>query len=171
MEPASGLDPRTLKSWPELKSRVGCLIDWVGWECLILFLTESYIYVALKYKKLSFLWKAAAQLSGVMLERQFQKGQSWQGRQLFSLKRSWGGWSLEVHLIQPCAPLHFRDKDMEDDQRGRLTCLRWQNFSSLSRASPTSKTLFYPWGGSKMNKVWAPYSRRWQTNGGALNVL
>ena len=26
-EPNMGIDPRTLKLWPELKSRVGCLTD------------------------------------------------------------------------------------------------------------------------------------------------
>lgn len=37
VEPDSGLDPKTLRSWPELKSRVGCLIDWVTQALLEIF--------------------------------------------------------------------------------------------------------------------------------------
>ena len=31
-EPSTGLDPMTLRSWPELKPRIRCLTDWAVWD-------------------------------------------------------------------------------------------------------------------------------------------
>ena len=44
MEPPTDLDPTTLRSWPELKSRVGCLTNWATQMPLCFCLLKTILY-------------------------------------------------------------------------------------------------------------------------------
>ena len=49
VKPDKGLDPRTLRSWPESKSRVGCLTDWATQVSFTFFLFLFYSKIALLF--------------------------------------------------------------------------------------------------------------------------